>query len=475
MGAVRALLSLLTILALAGSSLAQACDLAVVPLADASGLRSEFKTSLIEPGEYQRKLLGETAGHMPPLLCAGVRDVAFVTAEPTREGGAVLGWVYSNHSQSTLYINSLPNRASEADLRPSPTNRIVGNVWATTLETLLHESTHAAVHLLNTQVIEGDCTLWYFFCDEPTDASQWPAWSVALARAAAERVRLRVSFEAEWNRLHRSFVDVGLAQPYGPKLPASEVARAGFMTPYGGTDPSEDIADVVAQVQASGIQGFDVIDADVNRMERADQGCLAFESVSDGLPGNLAALYTKIMLLRDVGLVSPEAAAACLGKAGFNTRDTEGLHFFTQDSEYRRTFTDGLSAGIGRTSEGDRFKFQLSAKGTLPVDGVEHAATFLLNLDLGPTSESLDRVSWPRGIYPLELLGDNRLIVAVPDMNHVTYHVDSGFVLISTATNDRIEGAIIMNRATRPFAPMMVPMAAADLPRINFRIDSSSR
>lgn len=462
-----------SLLFLVSVSTSLACDLTVLGASDSALVKRSYRSRIVAPQEHQRKLLGETAQYMTPLLCAGVRDVVFVEADSDMDDAAVMGWVYSNHSQSTLYINSLPNRAAEVDLAPSSINRIVGNVWATGIETLLHEGAHAAVNLLNTQVMEGDCTLWYFFCDEPTDASQWASASVTLAAAAMKRMRIRVSFEAEWNRLHQSFVNVGLARPYGPKLPAGDVASAGFMTAYGGTKPSEDIAEFVAQVQASNISSFKAISATVNRGERPDLGCIALSEVYSGVPGNLAALYTKISLLRDVGLISSEAAAACTGNAAIDTRDAPGIHFFSHEGEFQRTFNTEVSATMGSNTSGDRFKFRLSAKGTAMVGGVEHPAEFSLILDLGPTSETIERVSWPRGIYQLALLGENRLIVTVPSAGHATYHVDDGMVLITSASAERIEGSIVMNRATRPHAPGMVPMAAADLSRVTFRIDGS--
>lgn len=471
---LRALPLTLAFLLLAATSAAWACELPVLAEANAHRVGEDFRGSIVAPQEYQRRLLTETGRYLTPLHCAGVRDVVFVAGEPDRDGRAALGWVYTEQNQSTLHISSLPNSLSEADLKPAPNNRIVGNAWATAIEVLVHESTHAAVHLLNTQVVEGDCTFWFFFCDEATDASQWSAASVALADEAMERMRLRVSFQAEWNRVHSSFVAAGLARPYGPRLAPSEVASGGFMTAYGGTAASEDIAEMASQVQASGISDFAAITETVNRGQRTDLGCMALAGVERReVPGNLAALYTKILLLRDVGLVTEEAAAACMGRTGIDTRGTPGIHFFTQEGEYRRTFTDGLGASIGTRPDGDRYKFQLAAEGTLPVNGEEHAATFLLTLDMGPASGDIERVSWPRGLYQLELLGENTLVIAVPDAGHVTYHVDNGMVLITSATSDLIEGAIIMNRATRPHAPMGVPMAAADLPRLTFRIGGS--
>jgi len=61
----------------------------------------------------------------------------------------------------------------------------------------------------------------------------------------------------------------------------------------------------------------------------------------------------------------------------------------------------------------------------------------------------------------------------VPDEASVTYHVDEGMVLITSATSERIEGSIVMTRAWRPHTTPPVPKAASELPRITFRIDGS--
>jgi len=211
----------------------------------------------------------------------------------------------------------------------------------------------------------------------------------------------------------------------------------------------------------------------VNSGERGDLSCMALAAVPNGVPGAVAALYTKLLPLRDAGLISQEYAAACTGNTGIDTRGTPGVHFFTQAGEHSRTFSDGLSAKLGTNDAGTSFKFRLAAEGTLEVRGEEHPATFALILDLGPAEQDLERVSWPRGIYTLDLLGENRLVITVPDEASVTYHVDEGMVLITSATNDRIEGSIVMTHAWRPHSTPPVPKVASELPRITFRIDGS--
>ncbi|MDZ7707737.1 MAG: hypothetical protein U5J97_07565 [Trueperaceae bacterium] len=460
-------------LSLSAVAVGQACELRLLGLDDAAEAYEGVRATLVEPGPSQRQVVAEAAPYLTSLHCLAVEKVAFV-ADPGDESGT-MGWVYVTHDNDTLYIDARPARASEEDLDPARRPRIVGNVWATAVDTVVHEATHAAVRLLHTQVLEGDCFVGPFGCDEPTDPSQWEASAVAAAAREVERLRLRSGFLTEWTRLHDAFVEAGMAREYGGRGSpsasggAAAIAAGGFMTPYGSTLPGEDVAEMVAKAQTQGIETNTFAGVAVSSPPE-DFACQALRAAGASLTGATAAAYTKLALLRDVGLVDEDAFARCVGSVGIDTRDAEGAHFFGGDT-FERTFGD-LEVTMGRHAATGRTVFQLEASGRAGFGGAEHPAELLVRLDLADEDEPIDRVSWPRGIYRLGT-GANRVSLTLDGASAGSFVASHGFVLVTTATAERIEGSIVLQRADRPFAPMGVPYAADELPRITFRVDGT--
>jgi len=129
-----------------------------------------------------------------------------------------------------------------------------------------------------------------------------------------------------------------------------------------------------------------------------------------------------------------------------------------------------LEATLGRHAASGRTVFQLEGSGRAGFGGEEHPAELVVRLDLADADEPIERVSWPRGIYRLGT-GANSVSLMLDGASAGSFVASHGFVLVTTATAERIEGSIVLQRADRPFAPMGVPYAAADLPRITFRVD----
>ena len=461
--------SFVAALALSAPAFGQTCELRVLGSDEAAEAYDGVREALVEPGPSQRQVIAEASPYLTPLHCLAVEKVAYVA--DAGDTSATMGWVYVNHDNDTLYIDSREARASEDDLDPARRPRIVGNVWATAVGTVVHEATHAAVHLLHTQVHEGGCSFGPFGCDEPTDPSQWAPDAVSAASRAVDRLRLRSGFLTEWARLHAAFVEAGMAVDYGgspsPAGGSARIAGAGFMTPYGSTSPSEDVAELVAKAQTQGIEGATFAGVAVSA-EAEDFACQALGASGASLTQATAAVYTKLALLRDVGLLDESVFARCVGSAGIDTRDATGAHFFGSDG-YARSF-DHLEATLGRHAASGRTVFQLEGSGRAGFGGEEHPAELVVRLDLADADEPIERVSWPRGIYRLGT-GANSVSLMLDGASAGSFVASHGFVLVTTATAERIEGSIVLQRADRPFAPMGVPYAAADLPRITFRVD----
>lgn len=462
-----------------GQALAQTCELRVLDRSRAQEAYEGIRDDLVDPGPSQRRVVSEAAAYLAPLPCHAVEQVAFV--RDAGDDSGTMGWVYVTHHNDTLHIDARPARASENDLDPRLRPRVVGNVWAAAIETVVHESTHAAVHLLHTQRLEGDCLVGPIGCDGPTDASQWDADAQAAAREAVARLRLGGGFLAEWTRMHDAFVDAGMARAYGgdgspavADAAAEALASGGFMTVYGSSEPSEDVAEMVAQVQAQALSDATFAGASVSA-PRSDFACQALRSGSGDLTAATAAVYAKLAFLRDVGLVTEPAFARCVGSAGIDTRDGDGFHVFDRDGGFQRTF-ESLAVTMGAQASTGRTVFVLEGSGRASFgrgdDRVETAAELRLTLDLADADEPIGRVSWPRGIYRLGE-GANAVSLTLEDAPAGSFVASHGFVLVTSATAERIEGSIVLQRADRPFAPMGVPYAADELPRITFRVSSS--
>ncbi len=451
------------------AALAQTCNLTALSPADADRVHANYRDLVATPGPGQLQVLEVASQYLTPLQCASVRQVAFTSAT-VGEDEAGLGWVMTNSHNSTVHVSSLPNHASEHDLSRTR-DEVRANIWLTTIETILHESVHSSVHLLNTQLMADavNCTLG-FFCDEASDPAQWSAAAVAQAEEVTDWMRLRGGAEAEWQRIHQSFVAAGWAQPYGSS--PAELAEAGFMTEYGSRKPGEDMAEMVTLAVTRDVHHIEAISLPVTRPEGRDHACQALHASGGGISNRTAAVYTKLAFLRDLGLLSEEAFTNCVGPAGLTMPAGDGFHF-SVDGDFSRTMNREMKASIVELAEPSGLYFQLEAEGSAVFNGETYDATVVLRLKLAPAGTDIGVASWPRGLYPFHSGGAATFELTLHDQPAGNFYADQGFVLVTTA-GDTLEGAINLQRAWRPDTPFTtVPMAAEDLPTIYFRVSSS--
>jgi hypothetical protein len=196
----------------------------------------------------------------------------------------------------------------------------------------------------------------------------------------------------------------------------------------------------------------------VGLWQREDYACIELRAhMDDGVPSRLAALYSKIRLLEDLELVTESDADDCLGRVGLAEGLAEGLHFRTSGQSTRNGFTSGVEAAIGSTNDGRRVFF-VEAGGEANFGDGRYPATGRLTIELD-ASVDLDQSSWPRGVYRLTDGGPHRFDLTFDDGEHRAgnFYSTVGDVLIGPATNDRIRGAIVLQRGWRPLAPIPVP------------------
>jgi len=468
------LVTLLALFAFATAA-AQPCQIDVLGLPEQGQLHESERPGLVNPGPFQQRLVERSKAYLTPLLCFAVNRVAFIEQAP--EDAAATGWVRVHGYNDIVHLDARPLSLSETALDPSKNRGSPGDVWAGGIDALAHEATHAAVHLLNSQSNVERCRLSTLSCD-PVRASQWSSTAQDAAKVAVERMRLSSGIVEEWVRMHEAFVRVGMATEYGAyggsQHDATALTAAGFTSRYGSSKPGEDIAEWVAKTQVGNLQGQTFEGATVGNPGE-NLGCLVMSGAGNRVTGDTAAAFTKLSFLRDVGLVSQGAFERCVGGLGIETHGKNGVHLTNNDGSVG-TLDDRMRAVIGQNGLG-AWSFQLTAEGSArhgdTASPVKATLTLELASILASTATSVDEVSWPRGIY---VIGDDaEFRVDFEDAPAGTFYGVEGFVLVTRASNDLIEGSIVLRLGMRPHTAFPVPETGDWLPTpITFRMEGGS-
>lgn len=414
----------------------------------AAGSQWESTARLGWPGPYQLAATQAALARMTPLLCQSIRRIAFAYVPDV---GNILAAVNSFSAGDLLMIN-ISTLLSEEELETKLSRRLMLQA------TIAHEAGHAAETLLTVESSGNDTLLARNY------SGSWGFPARTLANKTIENVRLEVGMEAEWQRMHESFVAVDWAGGYG-KFPSErgdppvwnpgDIANAGFISQYASTNWAEDIADTVAHAYYSRIVGDAYEENGVGHL-RGDLGCIEMNAYQENnLPSKLAALYTKLQFLKDLGLVHSEDVKECTGENLGIPRDEPGFHVW-QDGSKKRSFQNGLAAHIG-TRESGVPVFEMEGTGQAGFDGKNYPAKVKLRLDLGNRFQGFDKVSWPRGVYELGLTGDNNFTIRIDGAKAGNFDAMDGFVLVAESSAKRIAGSVVLQRVFRLNAPMPVP------------------
>lgn len=406
----------------------------------AEGIYYEGEVALVVPGPTQRAVLQGALGLMTPLLCHGISRVAVgVLDSKPGVGGAV-----QQLSTGDMMFLNVSAGYGEDELAASQEARV------RMMHTVLHEAAHSAEALLNA---EGARPGGF--------AGMWRPPSRALADETLDRVRLHKSLIQEWQRVHFSFQGQQWAAAYPGSQEerkairdrsAQDVAQGGFMSRYGGSSYAEDIADMVAWTYMAPHYRSAGIPDGVRQTE--DYGCQLMRSHGErDLPSRLAAVYTKLHFLHDLGLVMTEDVALCTGAVMLPV-GTPGFHFW-QGGEVRRSFDTGVQARIGTTR--GRYVYEMEGEGRASFDDTDYPASARLVLDLDAASVPVEEVAWPRGVYPLGLLARNSFQLRLDGAAAGNFDVHDGFALVAEASNERIAGSVFIRVAFRLNAPIPVP------------------
>lgn len=406
-------------------------------------------TVLLTPTPTQRAVIVAALNRMTPLMCHAVSRIAVGTV---KNRGELNGAVAQIGGGDFMLINAGNLHYTENNLASFESVRVA------MMRTILHEAGHALEALLNANSANpGDY------------GGHWTAANRSVASQTLDNVRLNVGLRDEWRRTHRAFAsedfaklwanDGGPAREVVQEFSAVETAEAGFMSRYGGTGYTDDIAEMISWVYAAEL--YEKAGIPEGRREKEDYACqLMRQHTETSVPGRLAAVYTKVMFLHDLGALHSEDVARCLGPHIGLATSNDGMHVH-QGGSHQSSFEDQVEAVIGNTSSGE-LVFEMSAHGEANFGDNRYPALFRLQLDLlnqASQHEASYRANppWPRGLYPLTSSSLNVLELRLDGEPAGDFDSTEGFVLVAEASNQRISGSIFLTKVWRPHAPVPVP------------------
>jgi hypothetical protein len=430
-------------------------DIEWVPESKRAGVR------FVEPGPVQRATTQAAFGLMPRLLCHGVARIAF--GEIPDDPG--LGGVVSLRTGDFVLINALP--FSEEAVASDEKTRM------RLLQTIVHESAHAAEIMLNDEGQNGS-----------SFAGSWSFDARNVAQDTIDHVRLEKSMRSEWIRMQDSFVGLGWARRYAQDIfsfestdaanqelrawSPEETASNGTMSRYGATYYADDIAEMVAWPIVAPVVRAAGIEEQNNYLE--DSACQRARAYSEGnVPSRYAAIFAKLNFLRDLGMILDEDYERCVGQGLRLRAETPGMHFWVED-EYLRSFGQGVTAQLG-TLDGRRV-FEMMAEGQAEFGDASYPATGRLLIDLSPADTEIELVSWPRGVYTLAPQQPHAFQLRLDGAPAGNFDVIDGFVLVAESSSGAIAGSVFIRIAMRNQAPIPVPQTFDPPLTIQFRIEN---
>ncbi len=403
-----------------------------------------FDIDLVTPQPQQLANILAGLGRMTRLLCQSVSRIAFGKFIWT-EGAA--GQALQVGAWGDMMLINEDAGYAEAQLTGSgsaPTFRRLD-----LQHTVLHEAGHLAEALLNS---EGKSLRGMAY------GGHWMGGQRAVAKETIERVRLAKGFAEEWRRVHDSYVSLDWARGYtwidDPyEWPPAQVAEGGFISPYAATNLADDIAETVAWTY----MGHEYATAGVGNRRR-DYACIQMQLHADkSLPARLAAVYTKLHFVKDLGLVTPQDVEQCTGVNIGIAVSSEGFEVW-QGGDKKRSFASNVSAGIGTKMTGTKV-FKMEAEGGASFGEANYPATMTLHLDLHAAFEGIDMVPWPRGAYELGSFFDgSQLMLRLDGAAAGNIDSEEGYAVVVEASNERIVGSVFMTQALRPSTPSPLPV-----------------
>ncbi len=418
-----------------------------------SQVKEEFRANIVDiVGLQKKKALGLALDMLPPFVCKSVRRVVFIKGGIPGDDGT-LAWV--NPSRPDLINIASITQTSENALTPKTTSsglekRRLVELWLRLIRSIIHEANHTATFLIENSTDNKRTG---------TD-NRWKSDATQAADRIVSKLKLKDGFVDEWERISESFIDMKYSSKYDKTRASNETTEPplGFMTKYGGNKPSEDIAEAAAWVSVKPLfeTSFFGVTPNVSNWNYACRKLQATSTI--GIPSNLAAIYTKLLFLRDLGFITDESLKGCIGSGtiGLKKLDKKGFQFF-QNKTWKPFTAFTENAKIVRTSN----EFELISKGTLGSGNDARQTTMLLEF-------RVDESQYPRGIYkiirckifPLPAPGIlapkvtfRRIVTGAKSKSLCAYRAQ---ILVTEASSEKIKGSVFLQAAWK-FSFLPVP------------------
>jgi len=509
-------------------------------LTDEERFPDAYKDSVVSPGPNQMQLLHMAFEGLPEIVCKAVNRVAFVG----KKNGKARAWVGSRYPDLLMVVAPEAPGGDERDYfatedrlmlkgeslqmvdpttnEQMPVSAVLKSkleVWSQVIKTIMHEAMHSATNLLESgkaKAEENHCSSYEkTFVEAALDNSwgfknrdadyypdAWQAGANSAAEASRDRTGLQEGLYNEWCRIQKAFVNAQMSVNYDLEIQANnptDVPESGFFSKYGQDDPAEDIAEIASLIQFSQYQGQrNLIVSNLTHLDISEGEWLRYSDVDFshnyynvckerlqttrqiGVPPKLAAIYTKMNLLLDLGFITEDAYKACIGagKIGLQNggKTSTGFHrlnYQTGEWMYRHDI-DNIGHTIVHPDSDERL-FIIIGNGTLnDNDGKQY------NMQMQLRFNRTNGLNLPRGIYPLNWLwspADARpcpplfsssdspwtFFVNVEKAPSKSFCAVTGQILVTRASKNLIEAGMVVQKILKRVGgpPVQLPSAPA--------------
>lgn len=410
------------------------------------------------PTVTQLALIRAALGRMTAVHCMGMGRIAFVDRPSATSAGSVGSWEGDFININVNYVKAGAGFEwvgfDEVRLQDRRAQALFQGV-------ILHEAAHATTYLLSA------------LSEVPnTFRGDWLLSERNLAAETIDRVRLRGNIVRLWDIMHTSFMNQGWGDTYYGTAAnyvvgrdaesAADIVAGGFSSPYGKLNVYEDIAEWATWPIAGALYDAAGIAPGPGALKRG-YGCPQMSAYGNmNVPSGLAAAFTKVTFMHDLGFVTDANYMACVGPALGLPNNAQGIAIY-QDGDLRRVFGTNAVARIEERES--RYVFVLEADGAAEFADVEYPATLTLEIGLGETSTGfiftddipINQISWPRGAFALGVGQPHSFRLRLEGEQAGNFDVTEGFVLAAASTNDRLVGSVFVTEAFRNQAPVPVP------------------
>lgn len=481
----------------------------------AEKVHEEYRNLLVPPKPYQKKLVILALNELPEFICKSVGGIALY--DPTSTALERKSPLVQTQFPDVININvALTETWQEEGLmaieETYPTSRFYYTLrahydrWPKAMATVIHEAGHCAALLLESQTKQT----WQIN-KIPTP---WPEAVQSKAKKIIDDTGLEDGFLDEWERVHESFENEGLAAEYvDDSRPADRTlpSEKGFLTNYAQRKVMEDITETISvfTIESSSIKSGEYADEliyhgakgtkEENGIKSPPEMVSPFNHTSVyklvtptlqswqdpcgamknrqqvGVDENWAAVFTKMMFLIDLKLIDENLYSKCAGLNGPpklrpNYDKTEnGWHRVDRENG-NRPYTHRTIAPGFPVDRSEAQVFKIVGDGVLNTDeGNSYDQTMTLTFfntkkpaiprgyyqfGSGPLRTCMSRIFASNPLSSKEYVG---FTLQVPTAPSKSFCASAGYVWVTRASKNFIEAKMVISRAWKKVGVFAIP------------------